>query len=63
MRPFSPPVNTLLSDIAMDEIIERSSTSRVSLLKMDIEGADAVGSTDSWLPKVDAIAIELHDDS
>lgn len=38
---------------------------RISLLKMDIEGAEAVvfrGNVD-WLDRVDAIAIELHDDS
>lgn len=39
---------------------------RISLLKVDIEGAEAVvfgRDCQSWLGKVDAIAIELHDDS
>jgi len=38
---------------------------RISLLKMDIEGAETIvfqGDVD-WLDRVDAIAIELHDDS
>lgn len=39
---------------------------RVSLLKLDIEGAEAElfsGDVHSWLVHVDAIAIELHDDT
>jgi hypothetical protein len=39
---------------------------RVSLLKIDIEGAEAVvfnAPNLSWLDRVDNIAIELHDDS
>lgn len=39
---------------------------RISLLKMDIEGAEAVVFArcyQQWLPRVDVIAIELHDDS
>ncbi len=45
-------------------LLESSGAERVSLLKMDIEGAEAVvfGADLDWLDRVDAIAIELHDD-
>jgi hypothetical protein len=41
---------------------------RISLLKMDVEGAEAVIFSDAcawkkWLPLIDNILIELHDDS
>jgi FkbM family methyltransferase len=52
--------------IDISSILASSGYDRVSLLKMDIEGAEAVvfSAPDlSWLEKVDAIAIELHDDS
>jgi FkbM family methyltransferase len=38
----------------------------ISILKVDVEGAECVvfaGNTDAWLPVVENIAIELHDDS
>jgi FkbM family methyltransferase len=47
-------------------LLRESGAERISLLKMDIEGAEAVvfGASDiSWLDRVDNIAIELHDDS
>jgi len=51
----------------IDDLLETSGQSRLSLLKMDIEGAEAVVFADpscqQWLPKTEAIAIELHDDS
>lgn len=40
--------------------------SRIAVLKVDIEGAEAVifdESSSAWLPLVDRIAIELHDDT
>jgi FkbM family methyltransferase len=53
--------------ITIDDLIENSGVSKLSLLKMDIEGAEAVVFADpscqQWLPKTEAIAIELHDDS
>jgi FkbM family methyltransferase len=47
-------------------LLTNSKYNRISLLKMDVEGAEAVIFSDNyepWLDKVDAIAIELHDDS
>ncbi|MCP4089336.1 MAG: FkbM family methyltransferase [Gammaproteobacteria bacterium] len=56
-----------MNAIDVEEILKASGHDRVSLLKMDIEGAEAVvfaaGAYDQWLDKIDAIAIELHDDS
>lgn len=48
------------------DLIARLGGDRVSLLKMDIEGAEAalLGHPDlGWLDRVDHLAIELHDDS
>lgn len=47
-------------------LMERLRIPRISLLKVDIEGAEAVVFSErvgKWLPQVDAIVIELHDDS
>lgn len=50
-------ITTLLADSGFE---------RISLLKMDVEGAEAVifaENYEHWLAQVDSIAIELHDDS
>jgi FkbM family methyltransferase len=47
-------------------ILKESGAEKISVLKMDVEGAEAVvfsKNYESWLPFVDNIAIELHDDS
>jgi hypothetical protein len=53
-------------EIAWNDIV-REVPEEPSALKMDIEGAEAVVFADpscqQWLPKTEAIAIELHDDS
>lgn len=51
--------------ISITTLLAHSGFDRISLLKLDIEGADAeVFSGDTqWLYRGDAIAIELHDDS
>lgn len=53
--------------VTVAELMRRLGAERLSLLKMDIEGAEAVVFADpscqEWLPMVDAIAIELHEDS
>jgi FkbM family methyltransferase len=52
--------------IDLGTLFARSGQPRISLLKMDIEGAEAVvfsRNVESWLTKVDNIAIELHHDS
>ena len=53
--------------VTVAELLLQSGRHKLSLLKMDIEGAEAVVFADpscqQWLPKTEAIAIELHDDS
>lgn len=53
--------------VTVGDLLLQSGRNRLSLLKMDIEGAEAVVFADpscqQWLPKTEAIAIELHDDS
>ena len=47
-------------------LLRQSGHERISILKMDIEGAEAVVFSEgyeSWLALVDTIVIELHDDS
>jgi len=47
-------------------LMDRVGASRISLLKCDIEGAEVQvfgPSSAAWIDNVDAIAIELHDDS
>jgi FkbM family methyltransferase len=55
-----------MDGVDIESILSASRYDRVSLLKMDIEGAEAVvfaGTHHEWLSRIDAIAIELHDDS
>jgi FkbM family methyltransferase len=56
-----------LKVISMPSVFSFFSLEEVDLVKMDIEGAEAVVFADpscqQWLPKTEAIAIELHDDS
>ena len=52
--------------IDIPSLMERFHLPRVSLLKVDIEGAETVvfsERTSEWLPRVDALVVELHDDS
>jgi FkbM family methyltransferase len=52
--------------IDLGTLLQESGCDKISVLKMDIEGAEAVvfsKNYESWLPFVDNIAIELHDDS
>lgn len=52
--------------IDLGGILEASGHERISILKMDIEGAEAVvlaQNTEPWIDRVDNLAIELHDDA
>lgn len=60
------PGETGFEAIDVGTLLAHSGCARISLLKMDIEGAEAVvfsRNYESWLAKVDNIAIELHADS
>ena len=59
-----PPA--VLRGMDIGTLLGESGFDRISILKMDVEGAEAVvfsPSCQAWLPAVDAIAIELHDDA
>jgi len=67
VRECEPAEAAEMEAIDVATILSDSHSERISLLKMDIEGAEAVvfaapGCRD-WLDKVDAMAVELHDDS
>jgi hypothetical protein len=50
----------------MPELLARLGGARISLLKMDVEGAEAVvfGQRDlSWLDCIDALVVEIHEDT
>ena len=52
--------------IDIPSLIEKASSDRISILKMDIEGAEIPvfrEDVSSWISKVDAIAIEIHEDT
>ena len=57
-----------ITAIDISKILEQSGRQRISLLKVDIEGAEAVvfqrgSGVEKWIDRVDVIAVELHDDS
>jgi FkbM family methyltransferase len=55
-----------IEGVDIETLFASSGQDRISILKVDVEGAEAeIFSKNyrSWLDKVDAIAIELHDDS
>jgi len=71
-REWSKQVRECQSDehadfegIDIASVLAASGYDRISLLKVDVEGAEAVIFRGDlrWLDRVDAIAIELHDDS
>jgi FkbM family methyltransferase len=66
VRPCGPNEQADFEGVDIGSLLAMSGYDRISLLKMDVEGAEAVIFAEnykSWLDKVDAIAIELHDDS
>jgi hypothetical protein len=52
--------------VDIESLLQRSGHDRVSILKIDIEGSEAVVFSDhhaTWIDRVDNIVIEIHDDS
>lgn len=66
VEPCPPGEEEEFSGYDIPALLARAGRTRISLLKIDIEGAEvplfSQGPTD-WLDRVDTIAIELHDDS
>lgn len=55
-----------LQAMDMETVLAETQGDRISILKMDIEGAEAVvfdADCSQWLAKVDTLLIELHDDT
>ena len=66
VRICRPGETAEFDGIDIATILAESGYDRITLLKMDIEGAEAIvfsENYESWLHRVDAIAIELHTDS
>jgi FkbM family methyltransferase len=66
VRVCGPGEKAEFEGLDMGSLLAASGYDRISLLKMDIEGAEAVvfsENYESWLDRVDTITIELHDDS
>jgi FkbM family methyltransferase len=62
---LAKPGDESLPAVDIATLLEQSGHARISILKIDIEGAEAVVFADNieWLDSVDRIMIELHDDS
>jgi FkbM family methyltransferase len=55
-----------IEGVDIPTLLNSAGHDRISLLKVDIEGAECVlfsGNYKSWIDKVDTIVIELHDDT
>lgn len=66
VRECLPEEDPEMQGIDIGTLLDESGLKEVSILKMDIEGAEAVvfsSNYESWLPQVKNIVIELHDDS
>jgi FkbM family methyltransferase len=62
-RQIQPTTSGSVEAITISEIIAMSGFQRISLLKIDIEGAERElfrSGADEWINRVDSIAIELH---
>jgi FkbM family methyltransferase len=65
VQPCQPDEKADFQGMDIGSLLAASGFERISLLKIDIEGAEVVvfGDNVEWLDRVDALTIELHDDS
>ena len=67
MRECRLGEEVLFSAVDIGSLLKESGHERISILKIDVEGAEGVifspPNYKNWISKVDVIAIELHDDS
>jgi FkbM family methyltransferase len=66
VRPASPGEDAGIAGVDLARLMADAGHESVSLLKMDIEGAEAVVFSEGyadWIDRVETIAVELHDDS
>jgi FkbM family methyltransferase len=65
VREAKPGEIPVMIGVDIGQLLDRSGHSRISILKMDIERAEYVlfsANVESWIGRVDNIAIELHDE-
>ena len=66
VRECRPGEEPDVNAIDIGTLLRNSGHDRISILKMDIEGAEGVvfaKNYEQWIDRVDSIVIELHDDS
>ena len=66
VRECGPDEPDTFPAFGIDDLLSAAGRDRVDLLKMDIEGAEAVvfgRGHESWIDRVGTMAVELHDDS
>jgi FkbM family methyltransferase len=66
VREARPGEPNSFQAVDIGTLLRDSTHERISILKVDIEGSEGVvfsAGYESWLPRVDNILIELHDDS
>ena len=67
VRECAPGEVPTLHAVDIPTLLARSGRKRISILKIDIEGSEcavfSASNVDSWLPLVDCLVIELHDDT
>ena len=63
----SPSEPSQIEAIDIPGLLARTGRDRISILKLDMEGSECVvfaaPNVDDWLPRVDCIVVELHDDT
>jgi hypothetical protein len=65
VRAAGPGESGKLDTIDIPAILKESGMPRIAILKMNIEGAEAVVFQESgqWLPFVDSLIMHIHDDT
>ncbi len=66
VRPARPGEASDFRGVGIAMLLAEDGAARISILKVDIEGAEAVvfgPGYEAWIDQVDVIAIELHDDT
>jgi len=66
VRPCRPDETPSVKAVDIASLLDESGFPRISILKIDIEGAESVlfsSGYEKWIDRVDTMTIELHDDT
>jgi FkbM family methyltransferase len=66
VTPFDGSSDRFVPGMTIDDVLARCGVERISILKLDIEGAEAELFRDGdspWMGAVDTFVVELHDDA